>query len=202
MVCGVATQPVPDWTEKERSWSALVVRVAEGDERALTELYDSTSRIVYGLALRILGDSSNAEDVTLDVYLQVWRTAGTYDPERGRVSSWLITLTRSRAIDALRSRQVRSAMFEQPLEEISEPPDLRTDPEQLSIEQAQAHVISNLLAELPADQRQAIGLAYFSGLSHSEIAARCGLPLGTVKTRIRLGMLRLRELLAPYGQGL
>ena len=156
MVCAVATQPVPDWTEKERSCSALVVRVAEGDERALTELYDSTSRIVYGLALRILGDSSNAEDVTLDVYLQVWRTAGTYDPERGRVSSWLITLTRSRAIDALRSRQARSATFEQPLEEILAPPDLRRDPEQLSIESAQAHVISNLLAELPADQRQAI----------------------------------------------
>ena len=202
MVCAVAAHPVAGWSDKERSWSALMAQVAEGNENALTDLYDSTSRVVYGLILRILGNASSAEEVTLDVYLQVWRTAQSYDSGRGTVSSWLVTLARSRAIDALRSRQVRSAMFEQPLEEILEPRDLRRDPEQLSIEQAQAHMVSNLLAELPVDQRQAIKLAYFSGLSHSEIAARSGLPLGTVKTRIRLGMLRLRELLAPYAEGL
>lgn len=202
MVCAVAAHPLAGWSDKERSWSALMARVAEGNENALTDLYDSTSRVVYGLILRILGNASSAEEVTLDVYLQVWRTAQSYDSGRGTVSSWLVTLARSRAIDALRSRQVRSAMFEQPLEEILEPRDLRRDPEQLSIEQAQAHIVSNLLAELPVDQRQAIKLAYFSGLSHSEIAARSGLPLGTVKTRIRLGMLRLRELLAPYAEGL
>lgn len=202
MVCAVAAHPLAGWSDKERSWSALMARVAEGNENALTDLYDSTSRVVYGLILRILGNASSAEEVTLDVYLQVWRTAQSYDSGRGTVSCWLVTLARSRAIDALRSRQVRSAMFEQPLEEILEPRDLRRDPEQLSIEQAQAHIVSNLLAELPVDQRQAIKLAYFSGLSHSEIAARSGLPLGTVKTRIRLGMLRLRELLAPYAEGL
>ena len=202
MVRAVAAHPVADWSEKERSWSALMAGVAEGNENALTQLYDSTSRIVYGLVLRILGNSSSAEEVTLDVYLRVWRTARSYDSARGTVSSWLITLARSRAIDAVRSRQVRSAMFEQPLEEISDPQDRRRDPEQLSIESAQAHIISNLLAELPVDQRQAIKLAYFLGLSHSEIAARSGLPLGTVKTRIRLGMLRLRELLALYAEGL
>jgi len=105
MECAVANQRAVDRSEEERSWSALVVQVAEGNEPALTRLYDVTNRIVYGLALRILGDSSTAEDVTLEVYLQVWRIARTYDPGRGTVSSWLVTLTRSRAIDLLRSRQ-------------------------------------------------------------------------------------------------
>jgi len=196
----VATHPVVDRSEEERSWSALVVQVAEGNEHALTRLYDRTSRIVYGLARRILGDTSAAEDVTLEVYLQVWRIAKTYDPGRGTVSSWLVTLTRSRSIDLLRSRQARRATLEQSLEEVPAPLDLRSDPERLSIEAAQAHMIQNCLEELPIDQRQALELAYFSGLSHTEIAIRTGLPLGTVKTRIRMGMARLRELLAPYAE--
>lgn len=202
MVCAVAAHLAVDWPEDERSLCALVARVAEGNDHALTRLYDSTSRIVYGLALRILGDSASAEDVTLEVYLQVWRTAGTYDPGRGRVSSWLITLTRSRAIDSLRSRQARRAGLEQSLEELSDLEDHRSGPERLSIEASQTNIIHKLLAELPIDQRRAIELAYFSGLSHGEIAIRTGLPLGTVKTRIRLGMTRLRELLAPYAEGL
>ena len=202
MVCAVATRPVVDWSEDERSWSALMVRVAEGDENALTQLYDGTNRLVYELALRILGDSSSAEDVTLEVYLQVWRTAAIYGPARGRVSSWLVTLTRSRAIDSLHSHRRRTAILEQSLEEISDPQDLHSGPERLSIEAAQTSMIHKFLAELPIDQRHAIELAYFSGLSHSEIAARTGLPLGTAKTRIRLGMVRLRQLLAPYAEGL
>jgi RNA polymerase sigma-70 factor (ECF subfamily) len=202
MECAVANQRAVDRSEEERSWSALVVQVAEGNEPALTRLYDVTNRIVYGLALRILGDSSTAEDVTLEVYLQVWRIARTYDPGRGTVSSWLVTLTRSRAIDLLRSRQARGATLEQSLEDVPAPLNLRSDPERLSIEAAQAHMIRNCLEELPVDQRQAIELAYFSGLSHTEIAIRTGLPLGTVKTKIRLGMMRLRELLAPHAEAL
>jgi RNA polymerase sigma-70 factor, ECF subfamily len=198
MLCTMATYPVVERSEDERSWSALVVEVAEGNEHALTRLYDRTNRIVYGLALRILGDSLAAEDVTLEVYLQIWRIANTYDPGRGTVSSWLVALTRSRAIDLLRSRQARGATLEQSLEEVPAPLDLRSDPEQLSIEVAQAQMVQNCLKELPVDQRQAIELAYFSGLSHTEIAIHTGLALGTVKTRIRLGMARLRELLAPY----
>ena len=200
MLCAMATYPLIEGSEDERSWAALVVQVAEGNERALTRLYDSTNRIVYGLAVRILGDSSAAEDVTLEVYLQVWRIAKTYDPGRGTVSSWLVTLTRSRAIDLLRSRQARGATLEQSLEEVPAALDLRSDPERLSIEAAQTHMIQTCLEELPAEQRQAIELAYFSGLSHTEIAIRTGLPLGTVKTRIRSGMMRLRELLAPYAE--
>jgi len=155
-----------------------------------------------GLRCSILGDSSAAEDVTLEVCLQVWRVAKTYDPERGAVSSWLVTLTRSRAIDSLRSRQARRASLEQSLEQVPAPLDLRSDLEELSIDAAQTHMTQSCLEELPVDQRQAIELAYFSGLSHAEIAVRTGLPLGTVKTRIRLGMLHLRERLAPYAEAL
>jgi RNA polymerase sigma-70 factor (ECF subfamily) len=202
MVCTVATRPVIDWAEDERSWCVLVSRIAEGNEDALTDFYDSTNRMVYGLALRILGDSASAEEVTLEVYLQVWRTAETFDPSRGKASSWLVSMTRSRAIDALRSRHARGANLEQSLDETSGSKDLRNGPEQLSIQTSQANFIQKFLAELPDDQRQAIELAYFAGLTHTEIATRSGLPLGTVKTRIRLGMVRLRELLAPYEEGL
>lgn len=202
MVCAVAVHPLVDWSEEEQSWSALVAQIAEGHENALTRLYDGTNRMVYGLALRILGDSASAEDVTLEVYLQIWRTAGTYDTARGRVSSWLVTLTRSRAIDCLRSRQAPRVRLEQSLEEISDLEDPRRGPERLTIESSQASIVRKFLAELPGDQRRAIELAYFSGLSHGEIAMRTGLPLGTVKTRIRLWMTRLRELLAPYAEGL
>ena len=202
MVCTVATHPVVDRTEDERSWAALVVQIAEGNEDALTEFYDNTNRMVYGLVLRILGESSSAEDVMLDVYLQVWRTACSFDPARGKVASWLISMTRSRAIDLLRSRRARRVDFEKSLDEISNPHDVGGGPEQLSIQTSQATFIQKSLAELPADQRHAIELAYFSGLTHSEIAAHTGLPLGTVKTRIRSGIVHLRELLAPYMEGL
>jgi RNA polymerase sigma-70 factor (ECF subfamily) len=95
----------------------LIARVAGGDEHALTCLYDSTNRIVYGLVLRILGEPSSAEDITMEVYLQIWRTAESYDPQRGTVLSWLATLARSRAIDSLRSRKVRRAELEENVDE-------------------------------------------------------------------------------------
>ncbi len=198
----LATYPTIDWTEDERSWCALVVQIAKGNQDALTELYDTTNRMVYGLALRILGNSSSAEEVLLDVYVQVWRTAKSFDPGRGKVTSWLVSMARSRAIDALRSRQARGANLATSLEDVSELKDPRGGPEGHSVLRSRAQVVQKSLAELPDDQRNAIELAYFSGLTHGEIAARTGLPLGTVKTRIRSGMLRLRELLAPYQERL
>jgi RNA polymerase sigma-70 factor, ECF subfamily len=179
-----------------------VSQIAQGSQDALTELYDSTNRIVYGLALRILGDSPSAEEILFEVYLQVWRTAKNFDPNRGKVTSWLVSMTRSRAIDALRARQARGANVIQSLDEISDLQDRRSGPEGHSVQRSREQVIRKSLAELPADQRNAIELAYFSGLTHGEIAARTGLPLGTVKTRIRSGMVRLRELLAPYQERL
>ena len=198
----LATSPAARWSEEERSWSVLVSQIAEGDQDALAELYDSTSRIVYGLAFRILGDSSSAEEILFEVYLQVWRTAKSFDPGRGKVTSWLVSMARTRAIDALRSRQARGANLAQSLEDIADLQDVRGGPEGQSVQTSRAQFIQKFLAQLPDDQRNAIELAYFSGLTHGEIAARTGLPLGTVKTRIRSGMGRLRELLAPYQERL
>jgi RNA polymerase sigma-70 factor, ECF subfamily len=198
----LAANPVLDWSGDERSWVTLVSQLALGNEHALAQLYDETNRIVYGLALRILGDPSSAEDVTLEVYLQVWRTAKSYDPQRGKVSSWLVTLVRSRAIDWLRARKSRRAELEQNVDDVMGLRDPRPSPERATVDAGRARIVQNAMAKLPPDQVQAIELAYFSGLSHREISIRTGLPLGTVKTRIRLGMVRLRELLGPYAEGL
>src|SRR6185312_3640499 len=198
LVFTLATYPTIDWAEDERSCCGRVAQIAKGNQGALTKLYDSTNRMVYGLALRILGNSSSAEEVLLDVYVQVWRTAKNFDPGRGKVTSWLVSMARSRAIDALRSRQARGANLATSLEDVSELKYPRGGPEGHSVLRSRAQVVQKSLAELADDQRNAIELAYFSGLTHREIAARTGLPLGTVKTRIRSGMLRLRELLAPY----
>jgi RNA polymerase sigma-70 factor (ECF subfamily) len=179
-----------------------VSQIAQGNQDAFTELYDKTNRMVYGLALRILGELSVAEEILFEVYLQVWRTAKNFDPNRGRVSSWLVSITRSRAIDALRARKARGENMSQSLDEISDLQDRSSGPEGHSLQKSREQVIRKSLAELPADQRKPIELAYFSGLTQGEIATRTGLPLGTVKTRIRSGMVRLRELLAPYQERL
>ena len=157
---------------------------------------------MFGLCLRIVKDPSAAEDITLEAYLQVWRTAGSYDPVRGTVSAWLLTVVRSRAIDWLRARKSRRADMEQDLDEVFELQDLRPSPERSSIEAGRRRIIQDAMAELPDEQRRAIELTYFAGLSHSEIALQTGLPIGTVKTSIRLGVIRLRELLGPYEEGL
>ena len=180
----------------------LVTRLAAGDECAFAQLYDRTNRIVYGLALRILGDSSSAEDITMEVYLQVWRTASRYDPQRGTVTSWLVVLVRSRALDFLRSRKARRADLEENVDDVPNLRDSRPTPELDSVAAGRSRIVQKAMADLAADQRDAIELAYFSGLSHSEIAEQTGLPLGTVKTRIRLGMIHLRRLLGPYAEGL
>jgi RNA polymerase sigma-70 factor, ECF subfamily len=198
----VASFTAIDWSDRERESEALVARLAGGDERALATLYDSTNRIVFGLALRILGDPLSAEDVTMEVYLQVWRTAGSYDPRRGTVSSWLVILARSRAIDCLRSRKARRAELEENIDEVVNLRDSRPGPELASVEAGRSRIVQKAMADLSPDQREAIELAYFSGLSHTEVAVHMGLPLGTVKTRIRLGMLNLRKLLGPYAEGL
>lgn len=198
----VASSTAIDPSDNERELSALVARLAGGDKNALGSLYDSTTRIVYGLALRILGDPSSAEDVTMEVYLQVWRRAGSYDPQRGTVLSWLVTLARSRAIDCLRSRKARRADLEEHVDELANLRDSRPGPELASIQDGRSRIVQKAMAQLSRDQREAIELAYFSGLSHTEVAAQKDLPLGTVKTRIRLGMLNLRKLLEPHMEGL
>jgi len=185
---------------RERREEILVVRIrgcAAGDETALALLYDETSALVYGLALRILRDSAAAEEVTIDVYAQAYRQASRYDPTRGSATAWLLTMTRSRAIDRLRSKSARRRR-EVSLETLETSPALVSRPAEWLAAIEWQRPIAAALAALPAEQRQLIELAYFGGLTQSEIAATLGLPLGTVKTRIRTAMMKLRDDLALF----
>jgi RNA polymerase sigma-70 factor (ECF subfamily) len=179
-------------------WVRQVERAAAGDADALARLYDGTASLVYGLALRILRDSGGAEEITEDVYVQVWRQAARYDQARGSVVRWLLTVARSRAIDRLRAGASQRE-HHAPLEEAAHVLDTTPGPEHAATEGERRHVVRAALARLSFDQREAIELAYFSGMSHTEIASRLGAPLGTVKTRIRLGMEHLRASLGAFG---
>ena len=169
----------------------LMNRLAAGDRDAISELYDRHAARVYALAHRILRNGTDAEDVVQEVFSQAWRTAASYRAERGSVTAWLLVMTRSRAIDRIRSRR----MSEQALDESGyqglasgEPP--LTD-ELIASERADS--VRSALTQLPDDQRRALELAYFEGLSQSEIAAKLRTPLGTVKTRIRAALATLRR---------
>ncbi len=176
-----------------RSW---IEGAAVSDQVAFGALYDATSAVVFGVALRILSDRSEAEEVATDVYLQVWRDAARFDPSRGSAIAWLLMLTRSRAIDRLRSRRT-ARQAERSLEFAESIPDEGRDPGERSWISQQGSLVRQSLACLPAEQRAALELAYFEGLTHPEIAERLKVPVGTAKTRIRLGMLKLRDALAP-----
>jgi RNA polymerase sigma-70 factor (ECF subfamily) len=185
---------------RDQDWVALIKRVAEGDQFALNELYDSTNRLVFGLVLRILNDRSTAEEVLLDVYTQVWRQAALYDRSRGAPLAWMVTIARSRAIDRLRSGR----MEQQTRESIDAVGELRAtgiSPEDSTFSSERRRLILTALDALSPEQREVIELAYYSGLSHTEIAAKLNQPLGTVKTRTRLGMMKLRESLRPLMEG-
>jgi RNA polymerase sigma-70 factor (ECF subfamily) len=178
----------------------LVCRLAQGDQTALSTLYDATSRPVYSLALRILGHSADAEEVTLDVFSQAWRQACRYDAGRGDVIAWLLNLTRSRAIDRIRSRKT-AWRNERGSDSMAELADSKDSPEESTALAQRAGRVRAALANLPAEQRTVIELAYFEGLSHAEIAEKTRLPLGTAKSRIRLALSRLRESLGPLTAG-
>ncbi|HYP29061.1 MAG TPA: sigma-70 family RNA polymerase sigma factor [Blastocatellia bacterium] len=175
--------------------AAHIKRIANGDQTALTSLYDETCRIVFGLALRILGDRCAAEDVLTDVYVQVWRQAASYDERRGTPYTWLMTIARSRAIDRLRSDKAHQCVV--PLDVAKDLMTTIPNPEENAAIREQQVVVRSALDALPPEQREVVVLAYFSGLSQSEIAIRLYQPLGTIKTRARLGMMRLREAFSP-----
>lgn len=174
-------------------WNALIQRVVGGDHQALAEIYDASSHLVFGLALRILSDRDAAEDIVIEVYSQAWRTAAAFEPQRGSVCSWLLTLARSRAIDLLRSHKRERAT--DPLESAGDVEASTPDPESATADAERFRFVRGAIEKLSAEQREVIELAYFTGLSQSEIAARLGQPLGTVKTRVRLAMMHLRDLL-------
>ena len=193
----VSTNKAGSDREASPGWEELVRGCAKGDSTALSALYDQTSSLVYGVALRVLANPADAEEITIDVYTQVWRTAANFENTRGSVTAWLIMLARSRAIDRIRSRATRMRR-ETPVVEAAAIPDAGDNPEAVTeAGQRQARVRA-AMAGLPQDQRKVVELAFFSGLSHAELAERLQLPLGTVKTRIRSSMMKLRESLGEY----
>lgn len=177
----------------------LIARVVKGDQQAFEQLYDQSSSLLYTLALRILGDRDEAAELLQEVYLEVWRKLARYDAGRGTPTAWLVTLTRSRAIDHLRSRAskghgVTDLLDETPATELR---DHNPGPFESHAHQELRTLVAKALAELPENQQQALALAYYEGLSHTEIAARLNQPVGTIKTRIKLGMSKLQTALRP-----
>jgi RNA polymerase sigma-70 factor (ECF subfamily) len=179
---------------------ALLRGVAAGDNDALRQLYARHNTVLFALALKVLSDRAEAEDVLQEAFVQVWKTAGSFDEGRGKPIGWLIMLTRSRAIDRLRSRKTRSRVTESMARDTVKTSEARTPADEASASEAQ-RAIRAVLKSLPAEQRSAIEMAYFGGLTQFEIAQQLGQPLGTVKTRIRTGLMRVRELLSSGGGG-
>ncbi len=172
--------------------AALIARLTARDEQALASLYDRHAHIAFSLAYRIAGDREVAEEVVQEAFLSVWRRAASYQPGRGTVRGWLLAIVRNRAIDTVRAREARprtTVIDELPLAAAD-------DPEREALAALDGYVIRAAVATLPADQRIVIDLTYFGGLTGPEIAARLDVPLGTVKSRLRLALSRLRDHLA------
>ena len=174
----------------------LISLIVQQQQAALAQLYDRYNRLIFSLALAIVNDRGTAEEITLDVFMRVWQKAGTYRPDQARVSTWLTHIARNHSIDILRRRSVRLDQSAVHWEDTTFRTDVpEHDPQEfteLSLRRERVHAA---LAQLPDDQRQALSLAYFSGYTHSQIADVLKQPLGTIKTRLRLAMQKLREYL-------
>jgi RNA polymerase sigma-70 factor (ECF subfamily) len=174
----------------------LIGQIARGQESAVEALYDRYNRLVFSVALAVVGDRAVAEEVTLDVFVHAWRGAKTYDPARAKVSTWLVAIARHHAIDVLRWQNSRvdskSLLIDDLL--LKHDPDL-PDPEEQAELSMERRLVQGALSQLPTDQRQALFLSFFKGFSHQQIADLLTQPLGTVKTRIRLAMRKLRQIL-------
>jgi len=179
-------------SDHERDLAMLISKIAKGCESALKKLYDTTISQVYGLAYKILSNNPDADEVALDVFKQIWNKALDYEPDRGTATAWLITMTRSRAIDRIRSDTKRKTTNEPLLRDAL---DNAPIPDEISDVREKRELIDKALSELTPQQRQSIELAYFKGLSQSEISKQMNEPLGTVKSWMRTGMIRLREIL-------
>jgi RNA polymerase sigma factor (sigma-70 family) len=177
--------PLAQLTDEE-----VLARVARADEVALGELYDRFGRVAYGLALRILRDPVLAQDAVQDAMLSAWRTAASFDPVRGKASTWLLTLVHRRAVDVVRREDRRRA---RPLDDAPIAAGDATD--ETAELREQRRTVQAALAQLPPEQRTALELAYYGGLSQTELAERLGVPLGTVKSRMYAALSKLRDLL-------
>jgi RNA polymerase sigma-70 factor (ECF subfamily) len=176
---------------------ALVAAMVARDADAVARLYDRHSARLLGVAYRILGETGEAEEVVQEVFLYAWRAASSFDPFRGSVLAWLIVATRSRAIDRIRTRKSSVSSDDAGRGPLADLP-ASDDVEHGAAARQWETVCRAAVGELPADQRRALELAFFEGLTHQEIAERTATPLGTVKTRIRLGLMKLRERVRPY----
>ena len=191
-----APEDTADREAQARDQAGLLAAMARGDKSALAGLYDTLAKPLYSLAFRVTGDAAEAQDLVQDVFLQLWNTAGSYDPARGSVFSWAATLTRNRAIDRVRMRKRRADLLAGSAAELQPAaPAGAGDSAGALWVQEKAGAVRAALRQLAPDQQQALELAYFSGLTQQEIATRLNEPLGTIKARIRRGLLKLRETL-------
>ena len=182
--------------ELGREQAGLLAALARGDKAALARLYDTLARPLYSLAFRVTNDATEAQDIVQDVFLQLWHKAATFDASRGSVFGWAATLTRNRAIDRVRMRRRRGELLAEAAEELQpSAPAGDTDSAGSLWVREKAGVVRSALTQLAPEQQKAIELAFFSGLTQQEIAARLNEPLGTIKARIRRGLLKLRETL-------
>jgi len=177
----------------------LVAQIALGSQDALARLYDQTSPMLNGLLLRILERPEDAEEVMLDVYMKAWKYSARYTDQRGSVSAWLMIMARNAAIDRIRQKraQPKTMAFEPAV--TPEPETADASPEEQTAEHERRRRVQRFLKELPPEQREAVELAFFGGLTHAELAERLREPLGTVKSRIRMGLVRLRGLIEEPG---
>jgi RNA polymerase sigma factor (sigma-70 family) len=197
-VTALLTTPPPAASSRELahlSDEALFSLVASSDENALAELYDRFGRVAYGLALRILRDEALAQDAVQDAFIAIWRSADRFLAERAKASTWILTLVHRRAVDLVRREDRRRA---DPLESAPEPTAQTTVEDEATLGY-ERRVVQEALRRLPPEQREALELGYYGGLTQSELAERLGQPLGTIKSRMFTGLNRLRDLLAQAG---
>lgn len=173
----------------------LLALAAKGDRAAFGQIYDRYSKPLFSLAMRMLGESSEAEDVIQDVFIAIWNNAGSFDPNRAKLFTWAVTLTRNKAIDRLRTRKRRASIIERSSEDIADFSLSAGSPDSVEVagRNERAGIVRKAFRMLPSEQRKPIELAYFKGMTQVEIAERLGEPLGTIKARIRRGLLRLRD---------
>jgi RNA polymerase sigma-70 factor (ECF subfamily) len=182
----------------EESQAQLLRRIAGQDRQALAEFYDLTAGTLYSIAVRILGDAHEAEEVIQDAYLQIWGKAATFDAALGAPFYWALSITRNRAIDRLRARQRRVRLADELHEAAAADSPAFAPPFQSALSEEDQTAVRSAVRGLPSEQRQAIEMAFFGGMTHAEIAEALQEPLGTIKARIRRGMLKLRENLQAY----
>jgi RNA polymerase sigma-70 factor (ECF subfamily) len=176
----------------------LLHKITRREAAALSILYDRYGRLLFSVAYHLVGNQALAEEIMLDIFRRVWEKAGSYRADRASVRTWLTSMTRNRAIDMLRRESVRPERDSVSWEELLvEPPTASRSPEAAVSHQIEMQKVHTALAKLPKEQQDVLAMAYFHGYSHSQIANQLELPIGTVKTRIRLGMQKLRQMLLP-----